>query len=381
MKKYLFMLACCLILSVGSTGLGQKTAQDFYRLSEKRLMDRDLDGAVAALDKAIELMPDNAGLYGKRSELRAMKGLLDGALADLDKALLLNPELSVAYAMRGNFRMMKGDMKSALNDFDNAIVRGEKSANVFAMRANLRLMLQDPEGALSDYNAAISMNSDRVGNYLGRAAARNRTGDKAGALADYTYVIDAFEESERNGTAPNQEARKTRANDMISPVIHGTEQAQPGDSKVTTKRTMVVTTNPQIDDSMSAEEMEYLPNVAGAYMSRGRIRSENGEADAALADLNKSIAVYPHFGAYELRGELLRTRGDLQESLADLNKSIELLPGNSLSYIERGVTLMLLGKDADAEKDFNKALAENPAYKTMVEQRREEAKAQRAKTP
>ncbi len=382
MKKYISIIACCLIVvSVGSTAFAQKTAEDFYKLSQKRLMDRDLDGALAAIDKAIELKPDMARLYGRRSELRIMKGLLDAALADLDKALLLDPELSMAYAARGNLRMMKSDMQGAMNDFDNAIVRGERSANVFAMRARLRLMLNNPEGALSDFNAAISMNSNRVGNYLGRAAARSQTGDKAGALADYTYVIDAFEQEERKGTAPDKDARKARANDIISPVIHGPETTTPGDSKVTTKTTMVATINPEAEETMTAEEMEYLPNVAGAYMNRAQILITKGDSEAALADLNKSVAVYPHFSAYEMRATLLRTRGDLTAALADFNKSIELQPGMAFTYLERGVTLMLLGRDEEAEKDFSKVLTQNPEYKTTVDHRRAEAKQQRTKSP
>ena len=302
-EKLISMIACCLIvLSIGSTALAQKTAEDFYKISEKRLKDRDLDGAIAALDKAIEINPNIAFLYGKRSDLRMIKGLLDAALADLDKALLLDPELTPAYARRGNLRMMKSDMTGAMNDFDNAIVRGERSANVFAMRARLRMMLNNPEGALSDYNAAISMNSGRVGNYLGRAAARSQTGDKAGALADYTYVIGTFEQAERDGKAPDKKARQIRANEMISPVINGPETTKTGDSKATTKTTMVATMNPEAEETMTAEEMEYLPNVAGAYMNRAQIYKTNGELDAALADLNKSVAVYPHFSAYQTRG-------------------------------------------------------------------------------
>ena len=242
-------------------------------------------------------------------------------------------------------------------------------------------MLHDPEGALSDYNAAISMNSNRVGNYLGRATARSQTGDKAGALADYTYVIDMFEEAERKGTAPDKEARKVRANDLVSPVIEGPETTKPGDSKVTTKTTMVATMNPEAEETMTAEQMEYLPNVAGAYMNRAQIHKTNGNLDAALADVNKSVAVYPHFGAYELRGEVWRARGDLNAAMADFNKSIDLQPDMSFSHLERGVTLMLLGRDEEAEKDFRFVLMLNPMYKTMVDSRREEAKQQRTKSP
>jgi tetratricopeptide (TPR) repeat protein len=382
MKKYLSTIVCCLIvLLAGSIAFAQKTSQDFYKLSEKRLLNRDLEGALAALDKAIELKPDLAGLYAKRSELRIMSGQVEAALADLDKALLLDSELTPAYVARGHLRMMKNDMKGALNDYDNAIVRGDRSANLFGMRASLRLMLNDTAGALSDFNAAISSNNGRVSNYLGRAAARSMTGDKAGALADYTYVIDAFEQTEREGTAPGKEARKVRANDISSPMIRGPETPQRGDSTVTRKTEMLVTMNPEAEATMTAEEMEYLPNVAGAYMNRAQILITKGDADAALADLNKSVAVYPHFFAYEMRGKVWQQRGDLKAALADFNKTIEMQPDHSLAYIERGATLMLLGRDDEAEKDFRKCLALDPELKTMVENRRAEVKQQREKSP
>lgn len=375
MKRPISIVSCCLIvLLAGSSAFAQKTAEDFYKLSQQRLMNRDLDGALAAINKAIELQPGVAGLYPKRSELHLMKGDVDAALADLSQALLLDSELTVAYTARGNLRMMKGDMKGALSDLDNAIARGDESDRNYAMRAHLKMMLQDPAGALSDYNSAISMNSTRIGNYLGRAGARKLTGDEAGALADYTYVIDVFEQTEREGTAPDAAARKVRANDMSSPIIAGPTRTKTGDVKVTTKTMMVVTMNPEVEGTMSAEQMEYLPNVAGAYMNRSLIRSRKGDTDAALADLNKSLAIFPHFGAYEMRGKVWQQRGDLKASLADFNKAIELQPGLALAYVERGETLLLMGKDEEAERDFRRCLEIDPSLDRMVVNSRAAAK-------
>ena len=143
---------------------------------------------------------------------------------------------------------------------------------------------------------------------------------------------------------------------------------------------MVVTMNPEAEENMTAEEMEYLPNVAGAYLNRSQIYSQKGDAAAALADLNKSIAVFPHFGAYEMRAKLLLARGDLDAALADLNKSVELQPTAALGYLSRGEILMLMGKDEAAEKDFSKALMLDPGFKTMVESRRADAKQKREKS-
>ena len=86
-----------------------------------------MDGALAALDKAVELKPDFAEAYFERHRLHMLKGALDPALADLNKALLIDPEMKLAYVLRGRIRMMKNDMNGALSDFDNAVGKGYRS--------------------------------------------------------------------------------------------------------------------------------------------------------------------------------------------------------------------------------------------------------------
>lgn len=392
MKTKISITVCCLVvLTICQTAIAQRSAEGYVKKSQERLKDRDLDGAISELDKAISLKPDFAEAYVQRSRLYMMRGELLPALADLDKALLINPEMTQAYADRGRVRLFTNNSNGALSDFDNAIARGHRSDEVYGFRAQLKLMSDDAAGALSDYNVAISMNPRRINYYLGRAAARSRAGDEAGALADYTSVIDAFEEREGRRSQKGKPASKAAAPDIVSPIIKGEERtstkASPAPDRadktvtVTTRIEAVASINVEEESTMTAEQMEYLPNVAGAYLNRGQYYGNKGDTDAALADLNKSIEIDPHeFLAYSVRGEVRRKRGELEASLTDLNKSIDLQPGNLLTYIERGATLLLMDRDAEAEKDFSKVLTESPAYKTMVEERRAEMKAQRAKT-
>jgi len=371
--KRAFCLAILVGLSLGTTALAQHKAEDYLKQSQSLLMKRDLEGAIAAVDKAIELKDDYADAYVHRSSLRMMKGDISTALADLDRALLINTDLTAAYITRGHLRMITGDIKGALSDLDNAIARGQRSDDIFSSRGAMKLMTDDPKGALSDFNVAISMAPKRIGHYLGRASARERLGDQAGAIVDYDYVIDSFELREKQG-----KIKKPGTQDMSSPIISGTERPT-SNPKVTTRTDTVVTMNPEAEVSMTAEEMEYLPNVAGAYLNRAQIYIERRDSDAAMVDLNKSVSVYPHFAAYDIRAQEWKKRGDLNGALADLNRSIELQPGRAFAYLERGATLVLMGKDAEAEKDFSECLALDPSLKATVESRRTEAKKQKQK--
>src|SRR5438552_18764476 len=84
MKKISLITFCLVAAMCASTTHAQRTAEDFYKSSYEQLRNRDLDGALAALDQAIELKPDFAQAYVQRNRLHMMKGAIESALADLD---------------------------------------------------------------------------------------------------------------------------------------------------------------------------------------------------------------------------------------------------------------------------------------------------------
>ncbi|HEV2829460.1 MAG TPA: tetratricopeptide repeat protein [Pyrinomonadaceae bacterium] len=380
MKKFISTLMCCLSLVIlAAPAFAQKTAEDYLKASRTRLENRDLDGALAALDKAVELKPDFAEAYFERHRLHMLKGALDPALADLNKALLIDPEMKLAYVVRGRIRMMKNDVEGALSDFDNAVGKGYRSDEVYSARANLRMMKQDYGGAISDFNTAISMNPGRIGYHLGRGAARAASGDEAGALADYTEIINRFEQKESERLAAGKGERKATPFDMTSPLIKGPESSakvvtnSKGETVHGVTRTDTTVTI-KLDTNMTPEQMEYLPNVAGAYLNRAGIYIKRGDSDAALADLNKSISIHPFFAALQMRAQEFRKRGDLNAAIADLTKAIEQQPQMAFFYVDRGAALQAIGKDAEAEKDYARAVELDPGLKLTVEKRRAETK-------
>jgi tetratricopeptide (TPR) repeat protein len=387
MKEFISTLMCCLMLVVfAAPAFAQKTAEDYLKASRTRLEARDLDGALAALDKAVELKPDFAEAYFERHRLHMLRGALDPALADLNKALLIDPEMKQAYVLRGRIRMMKNDMNGALSDFDNAVAKGYRSDEIYSSRANLRMMKQDYEGAISDFNTAISMNPGRIGYYLGRGAARAASGDEEGALADYTEIINRFEQKESERLAAGKGERKATPFDMTSPLIKGPESSAKvvTNAKGETLRGVTMTGTEvatKFNTNMTAEQMEYLPNVAEAYLNRAGINIKRGDSDAALADLNKSITIHPFFAALQMRGQEFRKRGDFNAAIADFTKAIEQQPQMAFFYVDRGAALQAIGKDDEAEKDFARAVELDPGLKTTIEKRRAETKGTDQKSP
>jgi tetratricopeptide (TPR) repeat protein len=378
-------VCCATLLLLTAPAFAQRTADEYLKESFKRLQNRDLEGAIALLDKAIEIKPDFARAYLQRSRLVVMKGGVDASLADLDKALSIDPDLTDAYPPRAHLRMMKNDVNGALSDLDNAIVRGFKSDTVYSQRGALRMTVGDFKGALADADVAISMNPNRIGHYLSRGSAKEAMGDREGAVADYNYIIERFEQKEAERLASGKPERSAAPFDLTSPVIKGpevpvTQQGNKQPLREVRKVEGQAAIRVDVGPGMTPEQMEYLPNVAGAYLNRGQIFGKEGKSEAAIADFTKSAKIHPFFGTFLARAKELRKTGDLKGAIADYTRTIELRR-DAYPFLERGTTYLELNLDEEAEKDFAEALALNPALKATIESRRAEAKEKRDQKP
>ena len=87
------------------------------------------------------------------------------------------------------------------------------------------------------------------------------------------------------------------------------------------------------------------------------------DPEAALSDLNKALALSPHyFRAYGWRGALLRRRGDLTASLADLDRAVAGDERYPFSSHERSLTRRAAGDFLGAASDLDRAYAVDARY-------------------
>jgi hypothetical protein len=81
----------------------------------------DLDGAMAAFDRAIRLSPRSSSAWLNRGLAWRQRGDLDRALADLDRAVLYAPNDARAYYHRGLVLRQRGDPRRARADEERAV--------------------------------------------------------------------------------------------------------------------------------------------------------------------------------------------------------------------------------------------------------------------
>ena len=122
-------------------------------------------------------------------------------------------------------------------------------------------------------------------------------------------------------------------------------------------------------------QREQSMNLALVYVTLGSFLSEKQDLDAAEASLNKGVAINPTDPlAYQIIAKVKMKRGDLKGAIEFLTKATTQTMHIPDVHLDRGVLLVLQGKDAEADAEFAMHLEKFPTAKEYVEKRRAEAK-------
>jgi tetratricopeptide (TPR) repeat protein len=195
----------------------------------ERIRHGKFTAAVADLEAATALLPDQCEAYVNLAQAYRGQGRLDAAVEQLSKAIRLRPQSALAYRNRASLFLERGDRVAALRDFEQAlrleprdspfraqveIERGrilEGQGNgpeaVAACDAALQASPDDPAALLLRAHVLLRLERfeearQACDRYLQRwadppaalfqirGAARKRLGDEAAAAEDYTRALE-----------------------------------------------------------------------------------------------------------------------------------------------------------------------------------------------
>ena len=245
-------------------------AQAHLQEGTAALRDWKVSQAIAAFTRAIEVEPNYAEAYVKRGLAFYRSGQYEAALADYNRTLNLNRYQADAYASRGDVYRALGDREQAIADY-SASLENRWNASVVRKRASVYFGKGASEKALADYNTVVARQPTALAYY-----ARGNVYLRISMTGDDTHLKSALA-------------------DMNEAVI-------------------------------------LEPRFASAYISRGQIYEDLGEAELATADYQKAV---------ELFTEILRTWQGESYALTQV-------------YIWRAFAYQKLGEVGAAEADINK---------------------------
>lgn len=115
----------------------------------------------------------------------------------------------------------------------------------------------------------------------------------------------------------------------------------------------------------------YLPIYADIRYNLAKALEDTGDEAGAVEEYGEVLKLNSaYLDAWLNRGSLRMRRGKLDEAFADLSEAIARDPREPECFVLRGACQLLMRRPADAENDFNKALALDPRSKSRIEKLR-----------
>lgn len=311
--------------------------------------------------KAIALDPASATTYNNLAALLQNSGDLEGALCNYEKAIGLDPCLAQAYYNRGVILYHKGDKEGALANYDKAMTLNPGLALTYMERGVVLAEKGELEKALADFNKAIELDSKIAKAYANRGVIFHTKGNQERALAEYDKAL-ALEP----GLASVQEYRKALLT-MPGTVNDGNKigRSQSTNAEEYNKRGLSRYTAGDMEGAIEDYNLAiaYKPNWAEAYNNRGQARYGKGDREGALADYNKALSLQPDLLlAYDNRARLFYETGDPHRALADCDQILSRDPKFTSAYNNRSLLRLQLGDVEGAYADCTKTLELDPKY-------------------
>jgi tetratricopeptide (TPR) repeat protein len=143
-----------------------------------------LDAALADLDAAIKLDPQNSSPHNRKGITLRKKGEYDQAIESYNAAIRLNPKVSSHYLNRGIAFRFKRDYDNALVDMNALIAMKPNDARGHHERAIIYRLRRDFARARADHDKAVSFDSKNWLYYSERALTSEAAQDYRSALTD-----------------------------------------------------------------------------------------------------------------------------------------------------------------------------------------------------
>ena len=117
------------------------------------------------------------------------------------------------------------------------------------------------------------------------------------------------------------------------------------------------------DETLWTDNLAKNPQCWAGYNNLGHVFFERGQLDDAIAEYQKSLALYPTYDLAHLNlGVALGQKGKLDEAMSQYQQALAINPQFDLAHNDLGSALLQKGQLDEAMAQFQAAIAINPTF-------------------
>ncbi len=317
--------------SIAGTGSQQRTTKlepeslmGYFERASNRVLNGDVNGAIADYTQIIELDPHNTQAYYRRGQSYSVIGHNDEALADLDQAIHWARVHSIGQlkdfsgALSDTIQTLKTELnkpkpsevtvpsgatpiETAIAQYTQILAANPTNADAYFKRAQSRALIGDLQGAISDYTETIRHNPEHPDAYYRRALSRSALGDSVGATQDFNQVVRRKPLPPEGSQLVVTSGTSTKATANLNPGSYCNHAGNPPHNRFCihcgeplTLRSDQTTLQDQtaFQDKTPAPAVEIARVNAEALLLRGKTRCLNGSIKEGLTDLGNALKIF-----------------------------------------------------------------------------------------
>lgn len=161
----------------------------YYEAELERIHGNNVQ-AQFLIEDGLEAYGDQPPLLLMDSVLLRASGNLDAALEAVDKALELDDSLPGAYQLRANIYGLTNQPDLAVEDLSRALELEPSNLLILQERAEIYTDLLDYDAAIADYEALLDVEPNRYTYHMGLADIYRQLDDRDAALAAYEQAVE-----------------------------------------------------------------------------------------------------------------------------------------------------------------------------------------------
>ena len=324
---------------------------------------RQAKDALPALQRATQLLPDDAETYYYLGSALQERGYLADAIASYSRALELRPDYCGAMVNLANTLRACGRLNDAVAVYRRALRLQPVLAEVHNNLGNALLQLRQSDAAAASYRRALEIRPGFAEAHSNLGNVLRALGQPQEALASYRRALEIepnFAHAHNNlGNALLQLGQTDEAVKCYRRAL----EIKPDFADALSNLGNALRDLGQLHEALARyrRALELRPELAEAYNNLGNVLLDLMQLDEAAASYRRALALRPDYAhAHTGLGMVLRQQGRTSEAEASCRKALDIEPDSAEVIAFLGEIRADRGEFAAAEELFRQALGVDP---------------------